>query len=115
GRAVLFGGIGLMLAGVVLMGSAGGVGLLAAGAVISGVGNSVFHPADFSILNARVSPPRLGHAFGMHSISGSLGFAVAPLFSAAAAGFFGWHGAVYAAAVVGAAILALFIANSASF
>jgi hypothetical protein len=37
-----------------------------------GLGNSVFHPSDFTILNSRVDPKRLGHAFSVHGISGSL-------------------------------------------
>jgi MFS family permease len=83
--------------------------------LVGGIGNSVFHPADFSILNARVSPPRLGHAFSIHSITGSLGFAAAPVFSAAVASLYGWHGALYAAAVVGVAVLALLFLNSGKF
>ena len=48
-------------------------------AALAGLGNSPFHPADFTILNKRVSAPRLGHAFSVHGISGNLGWAVAPL------------------------------------
>ena len=32
-------------------------------AVLAGLGNCTFHPVDFTILNQRVSAPRLGHAF----------------------------------------------------
>jgi len=42
-------------------------------AAVAGLGNSVFHPADFAILNKRVSPIRLGHAFSVHGLSGNLG------------------------------------------
>ena len=48
-------------------------------AMLSGAGNAVFHPADYAILNARVSSPRLGHAFSIHGMGGSIGWAVAPL------------------------------------
>ena len=54
--------------------------MLAAG--LAGLGNSPFHPVDFTILNKRVSQPRLGHAFSVHGISGNLGWAAAPLFLA---------------------------------
>ena len=57
----------------------GYAGLLLA-AALAGLGNSPFHPVDFTILNKRVSPPRLGHAFSVHGISGNLGWAVAPVF-----------------------------------
>lgn len=52
-------------------------------AALAGLGNAPFHPADFTILNQRVSPPRLGHAFSVHGISGNLGWAAAPLLIAA--------------------------------
>lgn len=52
--------------------------MLAAG--LAGLGNSPFHPVDFTILNKRVSQPRLGHAFSVHGISGNLGWAAAPVF-----------------------------------
>lgn len=49
-------------------------------AALAGLGNSPFHPVDFTILNRRVSQPRLGHAFSIHGVSGNLGWAIAPLF-----------------------------------
>jgi hypothetical protein len=47
-------------------------------AAVVGLGNSVFHPADFTLLNRR-SPRRLGHVLGAQ-LSGSLGWAAAPVF-----------------------------------
>jgi MFS family permease len=49
-------------------------------AALAGLGNAPFHPADFTILNKRVSAPRLGHAFSVHGITGNLGWAAAPVF-----------------------------------
>ena len=115
GRGVLLGGIALMGVGTLLMGLAQGPLLLAAGAAVSGLGNSVFHPADFAILNGRVSPQRLGHAFSSHGVAGSLGFAAAPVFSAAAASFFGWQGALVGAAGVAFVVLAVLFFNSKKF
>jgi len=86
--------------------------LLIAGAFVAGVGNAVFHPADFSILNARVSAPRLGHAFSTHAITGSLGFAAGPIFSASVAALYGWHAALYAAAAVTVCMTLVLWANS---
>jgi len=82
GRAVLLGGLGLMVLGTLLAGFAHSIWMLGLGAAIAGIGNSVFHPADFAILNGRVAKERLGHAFSIHSVSGSVGFALAPIFSA---------------------------------
>jgi MFS family permease len=79
-RPVLFAALGCF----VLAGIAGAMasdlnGLMLASA-LAGLGNSPFHPIDFTILNKRVSQPRLGHAFSIHGISGNLGWAVAPVF-----------------------------------
>ncbi|HEX6321577.1 MAG TPA: MFS transporter [Burkholderiales bacterium] len=112
GRGVLLGGVGLMTLGAVLMSFAAGAPLLALGAAVMGVGNSVFHPADFSILNGRVSQPNLGYAFSAHGVAGQLGFAAAPVFSAAVAALYGWHAALLAAAAVGAVVLITLLANS---
>jgi FSR family fosmidomycin resistance protein-like MFS transporter len=44
-----------------------------------GLSNSVFHPADYAILSARIAPARLGRAFSVHSFAGFIGTAVAPV------------------------------------
>lgn len=46
--------------------------------VVSGLGNGVFHPVDFTIINRAIAPTRLGHAYSLHGISGNIGWAVAP-------------------------------------
>lgn len=112
GRNVLICGVGFMTAGIAIAGFAGSAPVLALGFVIMGAGNSVFHPADFSILNGRVSQPRLGYAFSAHGIAGSLGFGAAPLFSAAISALYGWHAALLAAAGVGVAVLIAMLANA---
>jgi len=45
-------------------------------AALAGLGNATFHPVDFTILNQRVSAPRLGYAFSAHGLTGNLGWAV---------------------------------------
>lgn len=79
----------VLLAALLCFVGAGAAGALAEGldglmvaAALAGLGNSPFHPVDFTILNQRVSQPRLGHAFSVHGISGNLGWAIAPLFHA---------------------------------
>jgi MFS transporter, FSR family, fosmidomycin resistance protein len=47
-------------------------------AAVAGLGNGVFHPVDYSLINRKVSPKRLGHAYSAHGISGNLGWAAAP-------------------------------------
>ena len=46
----------------VAAGLAQGFGGLMLAAALAGMGNAPFHPADFTILNKRVSPARLGHS-----------------------------------------------------
>jgi MFS transporter, FSR family, fosmidomycin resistance protein len=79
-RPVLFAALACFVAAAVAGASAQGFNGLLLAAVIAGIGNSPFHPVDFTILNKRVSSPRLGHAFSVHGISGNLGWAIAPLF-----------------------------------
>jgi predicted MFS family arabinose efflux permease len=94
------------LAGVVLH-FATGYPMLIAVAALAGLGNSVFHPADFTVLNHRVSQPRLGHAFSVHGLSGNLGWAAAPVFMTGIATAAGWRNAALAASLVAIAALAL--------
>lgn len=68
-------------AGLVAGTSQSYTGLMVA-AMLAGLGNAPFHPVDFTILNKRVSPQRLGHGFSVHGISGNLGWATAPVFMA---------------------------------
>jgi len=104
-RRVLFGGLALATAGALLAGLAQNYAMLVAAAVVGGLGNSVFHPCDFSILNARIAKERLGHAFSGHGLAGYLGYAAAPAYAIAAATSVGWRGALLGAALIGALVI----------
>jgi MFS family permease len=112
GRTVLIVGIGLQAAGTLIAALSGSYAQLVVGSLLAGVGNSVFHPADFSILNSRVETGRLGHAYSAHGVAGSLGYAAAPAFSGTLGALFGWHAALFAAAGVGLAVFSLLLANA---
>jgi MFS family permease len=77
----------------------GYLGLLGV-AALAGLGNSTFHPVDFTILNQRVSPSRLGYAFSAHGLTGNLGWATAPLFFATLSSLYSWRTAYMAAGVL---------------
>lgn len=111
-RTVLLGGVALLIAGAFLQGMAGSYAMLALGAALTGIGNSVFHPADFAILNARVSTPRLGYAFSAHGVLGYVGYAVAPVFSVAIGAAYGWQTALLTGAAIGFVLLALLLVHS---
>ena len=108
---VLCGGVALLAAGGLALAAARSFPMLLGAAAIAGVGNCVFHPADFTILNRRVSTHRLGHAFSVHGLTGSLGWAIAPVFVTALAQAFGWRTAAVGAAGVGLASLVFLLAN----
>jgi MFS family permease len=105
-RVLCFGVAMLALSGIVL-GLATSYSWLLLGATVAGIGNSIFHPADFTLLNHRVSQARLGHAFSVHGVSGTLGWAAAPIFMAGITSVAGWHVAGFGAALVGASVFAI--------
>jgi len=110
-RPILFGGIALL--GLAALGYAGSTSywMLAAFAVMGGIGNGVFHPVDYTLLNRKVSAPRLGHAYSVHGITGSLGWALAPAMLVPIALAFSWRTALVCAGVLAFAVLALLLLN----
>ena len=110
-RPVLFSAIGVFMLAALVAASAQNYSWLVAAAALAGLGNSPFHPCDFTILNQRVSQPRLGHAFSTHGISGSLGWALAPLFYVGMTSLVGWRNAYFAAAMLYAVVLLILWLN----
>ena len=110
-RRVLLFGIAMIALPALLMALASSFWMLLLCVVLAGLGNSVFHPSDFTILNSRIDPRRLGHAFSVHGISGSLGWAAAPLTVTALGVAFGWRGAVFTAGACGLVLLGILYAN----
>jgi FSR family fosmidomycin resistance protein-like MFS transporter len=70
-----------------------------------GVANSVFHPADYALLSRKIAPGRIGRAFSIHTFSGFLGNALAPVTMIALAATMGLN-----VALMAAGILALIVA-----
>ncbi|CAN5886008.1 MFS transporter [soil metagenome] len=99
-RPILAGGLAVVGSALALISVAHSFVGFAAIAVIGGLGNSVFHPADFALLNASVNPNRLGRAFSIHGVGGSLGWAAAPVMYFLDS-LFGWVGAALIGAVPG--------------
>ena len=101
-RPVLLFGVAMLTVSALVLALAQSYAGLVLAAAIAGIGNSIFHPADFTLLNRRVSPPRLGHAFSVHGLSGNLGWAAAPVFMAGIPPLGEWHAAPVKAAPRGA-------------
>lgn len=99
-RPILAGGLAIVGLALALISIAHSFAAFAAIAAIAGLGNSVFHPADFALLNASVNPGRLGRAFSIHGVGGSLGWAAAPVMYFLD-GMFGWVGAALIGAMPG--------------
>ncbi|MGZ5870866.1 MAG: MFS transporter [Bradyrhizobium sp.] len=74
---------------------------LIASAVLLGLANSVYHPADYSILSAHMNESRMGRAFSIHTFAGYLGGAVAPAIVATLVASIGGHGALIVTGAVG--------------
>lgn len=65
-----------------------------------GLSGSVFHPADYAILSAVIPPARVGRAFSVHTFSGFLGNAVAPVTVLPLAYAFGLKAAIFFPAAI---------------
>jgi MFS family permease len=109
-RPILAGGLATIGLALAVVSFAHSFWAFAAIAVIAGAGNSVFHPADFALLNASVQHGRLGRAFGIHGLGGSLGWAAAPVMYFLNA-LFGWVGAAVIGALPGLVLSVLVFAH----
>ncbi len=106
-RPLMFVALGLFTAACVAASQVTGYLGLCAVAALAGLANATFHPVDFTILNQRVSAPRLGYAFSAHGLTGNLGWALAPVFFAGLGALMGWRQAYLAAAALYLAVMAL--------
>jgi len=113
-RSILAGGLAIIGIALALVSVAHSFAGFAAIAVVAALGNCVFHPADFALLNASVHPSRLGRAFSIHGVGGSLGWAAAPMLYFLN-DIFGWVGAALIGAMPGLVLSLLVWANRASF
>ena len=111
-RPVLFFALASFATAGLVAGTAQGYAGLLVAAALAGLGNAPFHPVDFTILNKRVSPQRLGHGFSVHGISGNLGWATAPVFMAGIASATGsWRAACLCGALLALVVLAVMVWN----
>ena len=106
---VLFGGMALLGFSALGLAMSSSYLMLMFFAGVAGLGNSIFHPSDFTILNRRVSQPRLAHAFSWHGVAGSIGWAVAPPILAGLAALYSWHIALLFGAALAFSVLALLV------
>ena len=108
-RPVMWASVAMFVLACLAAASAGGYTGMLLAAVLAGLGNCAFHPVDFTILNQRISTPRLGYAFSVHGLTGNLGWAAAPAFLMGITALANWRVAYVAAACLYAGILVLLV------
>ncbi|MDB5884263.1 MAG: major facilitator superfamily 1 [Polaromonas sp.] len=108
-RPILLGGLALLGFSALGYAISTSYWMMAAFAVVGGVGNGVFHPADYTLLNRKVSASRLGHAYSVHGITGSLGWALAPALVVGLTFVFSWRIALASAGVLVFAVLLVLV------
>ena len=106
-RPVLFAAISCFLVASLVASQVTGYHGLMLVAALAGLGNAPFHPADFTILNHRVSAARLGHAFSAHGLTGNLGWALAPAMLVGITALADWRSAYMAAGAMYVVVLAI--------
>jgi MFS transporter, FSR family, fosmidomycin resistance protein len=111
-RRVLLAGLTLAAASVALMSLMPSFWVAIPLVVLAGLGNSVFHPADYAILSHTVSKARMARAYGVHTLSGNLGWAAAPVTVLTLTSYLGWRGALAVTGAAGLGVAILFASQS---
>ena len=104
-RPFLVAGTATMALSVSAMAFATSYWQIVALALLSGCGNSVIHPADYSILSGSIDRARLGRSFAFHTFVGNIGFAIAPPATAALTLVLGWRGALMLVGLLGVPVV----------
>jgi MFS transporter, FSR family, fosmidomycin resistance protein len=100
-RINLIGGLLLGSAAIAIAGAVHSFWVFIAMFAVMGLANTVYHPADYTLLSERVSPRRMTQVFSFHSCSGMLGSAIAPVSLLFMQSAVGWRGAFVCSALLG--------------
>ena len=109
-RLVLIVGLALSSASFAIAGLFNSYWVFIAMYGVAGLGNTTYHPADYSLLSQHSPPQRLSHIFAFHTFAGMLGSAIAPVTLLAMQSYFGWRAAYVGAAIFGFIVLAVLLA-----
>ena len=106
-RIMLTGGLLIATTATAIVALLPGYWTFIAAYALLGFANTVYHPADYSILSSVIDGKRIGKAFSIHNFSGYAGFGAAPAFMITCTALWGWHGAYLAASLraLGAAVM----------
>jgi MFS transporter, FSR family, fosmidomycin resistance protein len=105
-KMILSIGLAMCAIGTLMTAMAADYWMILLGGIVLGVGNSSFHPADYTILSGSIEDKYMGRAFSLHSFSGNLGNALAPLVLISITAFYNWRISLLVAGVAGFVILA---------
>lgn len=103
-KTILSLGLVMCAIGMALLGLANSFPMLVLSVVVIAIGNSVFHPADYSILSGSMNESFMGRSFSFHTFAGHLGNAVAPAVLVMIAEHWNWRASLLISAAVGLAI-----------
>ena len=109
-RINLIGGLLLGSAAIAIAGAVHSFWVFIAMFALMGLANTVYHPADYTLLSERVAPRRMTQVFSFHTCSGMIGSAIAPVSLLFMQSAVGWRGAFLCSAplgVVAALVLAV--------
>ena len=110
GRVLLIVGMAVQGAAIASIGLVDSYWQLLALMGIAGLAHTVYHPADYAILTATVEPRRLGRAYGVHTFTGNIGFAIAPVFMVTVSELWHWRAAFVGIGAMGVLVaVALFL------
>ncbi|MGE0421036.1 MAG: MFS transporter [Reyranellaceae bacterium] len=108
-RPMLIGGMMIGIVALLLAATFPTYWMLIAAYALLGLANTVYHPADYSILSSTITANKAGRAFSFHTFSGFFGSGVAPACVLFCAAYAGWQGAYYAAAGLAAIVVAALV------
>lgn len=115
-KVCLYGGVGLLMVSGFLFSVAQNYFWFYPVAAFAGLGNSVFHPTDYSIMNRCITNERLPFAFSIHSVVGNIGWAVAPVLMVGVATFTGsWRLAAATSGAMALIVLAMLLMHNSLF
>jgi MFS transporter, FSR family, fosmidomycin resistance protein len=110
-RIVLIAGLALSSTAFAIVGLFNSYWVFIAMYGVAGLGNTAYHPADYSLLSHHSPSEKLSQIFAFHTFAGMLGSAIAPVTLLAMQSYFGWRGAYIGAALLGFVVLAVLIAQ----
>jgi MFS transporter, FSR family, fosmidomycin resistance protein len=110
-RIVLIAGLALSSIAYAIAGIVDSYWIFIAMYAVGGLGNTVFHPSDYSLLAHHAPKERVGQVFAYHTFAGMVGSGIAPVTLLFMQSYFGWRGAFVGASILGFIVLLVLISQ----